>query len=48
MRVDALAVEQIKSRPAGFGVVSGPSVEAIGELIRVRRCARMAVPRNRS
>jgi hypothetical protein len=39
MWVDALAVEQIKSRSARLGVMKSPSVEAIGELIRGRRCA---------
>jgi len=43
MRVDALAVEQVNSGSAGFWVVSGPSVEAIGESIRVRRCAELEV-----
>ena len=37
MWVDALAVEQIKSRSARLGVMKSPSVEAIGESIR--RCA---------
>ena len=39
MWVDALAVEQIKSRSARLGVMKSPSVEPIGESIRVRCCA---------
>ena len=39
MWVDALAVEQIKSRSARLGVMKSPSVEPIGESIRGRRCA---------